>query len=122
VDRDPGTAVFVAENDQGVIIGIAVCGMEQNHDPIYHGEIYLLYVLPQNQSQGIGRALVAACVQHLIHRLRMHTMLVWVLAQNPYRRFCESLGGKAVREKTQEIGGKLLSEVSYGWEELQNLL
>lgn len=121
-DPNSDTAIFVAENLQGEIIGIAACGPEQGHDPVYQGEIYVLYVLPQNQHQGVGRALVAACVRHLIHRLRMQTMLIWVLAENPYRRFYESLGGKVVREKTQEIGGKLLSEVGYGWEELKGLL
>ena len=121
-DRNSETARFVAENLDDEVIGIAICGPEQGNDPVYQGEIYVLYVLPENQHHGIGRALVAACVQHLIHRLRMHSMLVWVLAENPYRRFYESLGGKAVREKTQEIGGKLLSEVGYGWEELNGLL
>ena len=120
-DRNADTAAFVAENLDGKVIGIAVCGPEQGNDPVYQGEIYVLYVLPENQHQGVGRSLVAACVQHLIQNLRMQSMLIWVLAKNPYRRFYESLGGKAVREKTQEIGGKLLSEVGYGWEELKGL-
>ena len=120
-ERDPNTAVFVAESEPGEIIGIAISGMEQNHDPIYHGEIYVLYVLPQNQNRGIGRQLVAACVRHFVDTLRIRTMLIWVLADNPYRRFYESLGGKIVREKTQEIGGKLLAEVGYGWDEINSL-
>ncbi len=120
-ERDPNTAVFVAENEHSEIVGIAICGMEQNHDPIFQGEIYVLYVLPQHQNQGIGRELVAACIHHLVDNLRVHTMLIWVLADNPYRRFYESLGGKKVREKAQEIGGKLLTEIGYGWEEVNQL-
>lgn len=120
-NRKPGVAVFVAENEQKEIVGIAICGPEQSQDPIYRGEIYVLYVLPQYQNQGIGREHVAACVQHLIQQLAVETMLIWVMAENPYRRFYESLGGKLVREKTKEIGGELISEVGYGWEELYKL-
>ncbi len=120
-DRNPKIATLVAENSQGEMIGIAMCGPETSGDFNYRGEVYLLYVLPQYQNQGVGRALVGACVQYLMQRLNLHTMLIWVLAENPYRKFYESIGGKAVREKTQEIGGKLLPEVGYGWEEISTL-
>ena len=59
-------AVFVAENETKEIVGIASCGPERSHDPVYQAEIYVLYVLPACQRQGIGRRLVAACLQHLI--------------------------------------------------------
>ena len=120
-NRNPDVAVFVAENELKDIVGIAICGLEQSQDPIYHGEIYVLYVLPQHQNQGIGRGLVAACVRHLIQKLKVESMLIWVIAENPYRRFYESLGGKLVRKKTKEIGGMMISEVSYGWEEIHKL-
>ncbi len=120
-DKDPNVAVFVAENEQSEIIGIAICGLESNQDPIYQGEIYVLYVLPEYQRQGIGRRLVASCAEYLIQQLRVKTMLIWVLADNPYRRFYESLGGKVIQEKTKEFGGKMLSEVGYGWEEISEL-
>jgi ribosomal protein S18 acetylase RimI-like enzyme len=48
----------VAENQQKEIVGITICGPEQNQDSIYHAEIYVLYVLPQYPNQGIGRKLV----------------------------------------------------------------
>lgn len=120
-DGNRDTAVFVAQDRQDEIIGIAMCGPEQGNDPVFQGEIYVLYVLPQNQHQGIGRSLVAACVQHLMHKLHIQSMLIWVLAENPYRKFYETLGGKVVREKSKEIGGKLLPEVGYGWEEIHQL-
>jgi ribosomal protein S18 acetylase RimI-like enzyme len=121
-NRSPNVAVFVAENERREIVGIAICGPEQSQDPVYQGEIYVLYVLPQYQNQGIGRELAAACVGHLTQQLAVETMLIWVIAENPYRRFYESLGGKPVKEKTKEIGGKLISEVGYGWEEISPLL
>ena len=120
-DRNPAIAVFVAENEQAEIVGIAICGPEQSQDAFYQSEIYVLYVLPQYQTQGIGRKLVDACIQHLVHKLNLKSLLIWVIAENPYRRFYESLGGKAVKEKTQEIGGKLIKEIGYGWEAIDAL-
>ena len=120
-EQHPGVGVFVAEGEHDEIVGIAICGPEQTHDAIYQSEIYILYVLPAYQDQGIGRKLVTACVEHLIGQLGVRTMLIWVLAENPYRRFYESLGGKPVREQTKDIGGKPLSEVGYGWKNIQHL-
>lgn len=119
---DRGLGLFVAEDEGSNIVGIAICGPGQEWDPVYKGEIYVLYVLPAYQSQGIGKALVAACVQHLTEALGLRTMLVWVIAANPYRRFYESLGGEFVREKTREIGGNTIAEVGYGWEDIDRLL
>jgi ribosomal protein S18 acetylase RimI-like enzyme len=116
--REPEVAVFVAENEQNEIVGIAICGPEQSHDPTYQGEIYVLYVLPQYQRQGIGRRLVERCIQHLVDELKFKTMLIWVIAENPYRRFYEMLGGKVAGGKTKEIGGKMVVEVGYGWESI----
>ena len=121
-NRTPGIGLFVAESEQGEIVGIAICGPEQHQDPVYKGEIYVLYVLPAYQNQGIGKRLVAACVGHLIQELSAGTMLIWVIAENPYRRFYETLGGKLVREITREIGGKMIAEAGYGWEDIHRLL
>lgn len=117
-NRKPGVAPFVAEYASEGIVGIAVCGPEQSQDTVYRGEVYVLYVFPQYQRQGIGRALVVACVDYLVQQLGVETMLIWAAAESPYRRFYESLGGRVVREKSKEIGGKMILEVGYGWEEI----
>jgi ribosomal protein S18 acetylase RimI-like enzyme len=121
--RNPDVGIFVAESESRDIVGIAICGPQGNQDPFYRGGIFVLYVLPEYQNLGIGRRLVAACVQHLVQKLGFDTLLIWVLAENPYRKFYESLGGRPVREKTEEIGGRMLLEVGYGWEGIHlNLL
>jgi ribosomal protein S18 acetylase RimI-like enzyme len=119
--KTPDEAVFVAETETGEIAGIAMCGPLRDPDPVYQGEIYLLYVLPKHQNQGVGRRLFAACARHLAQRLNLQTMLVWVMAENPYRKFNESLGGKPAREKTVEVGGKTITDVGYGWEAIDRL-
>src|SRR5687768_14300531 len=64
-EKDRSLGIFLAEDEQGQIVGIAICGPGQDRDPLYEGEIYVLYVLPAYQNQGIGKALVTACVRHL---------------------------------------------------------
>jgi ribosomal protein S18 acetylase RimI-like enzyme len=118
----PGEAVFVAESPAQVIIAIASCGPVHDRDPSYQAEIYNLYVLPACQRQGLGRRLVAACAQHLIDQLQAQTLLVWVLAGNPYLRFYETLGGKLVRQKSVEVGGMTVMDIGYGWDELSGLV
>jgi hypothetical protein len=45
-------------------------------------------------------------------------MYVWVLKDNPSRGFYERMGGRPLTTAEIEIGGKTLTEVSYGWEDL----
>ena len=45
-----------------------------------------------------------------------------LLAENPARKFYERLGGQPVYEKPVTIGGMLLLEVAYGWQDVQTLV
>jgi hypothetical protein len=45
----------------------------------------------------------------------MTSLLVWVLATNPARKFYERLGGQLVYETPTTIAGASLIEVGYGW-------
>jgi len=119
--KSPQEAVLVAEDEAGEIAGIAMCGPLRDDDPFYQGEIYTLYVLPEHQNHGVGRRLFAACVHHLVDQLKVDTLLVWVMAENPYRKFYQALGGRLVREKTVEVGGKTITDVGYGWEYIYGL-
>jgi ribosomal protein S18 acetylase RimI-like enzyme len=119
--KTPDEAVFVAESEAGEIVGIAMCGPLRDQDSFYQAEIYTLYVLPAYQNQGVGRRLFAVCIQHLVQQLCAETLLVWVMAENPYRKFYESLGGKPARQKIVEVGGKTITDVGYGWEEIDRL-
>ena len=105
---------FVAEAPGGEIVGFASCGREATGDPHYPGELYAIYVLDAWQGQGLGRRLARAVADQLA-AAGLDAMLVWVLADNPMRRFYEALGGRLLREKQVEIGGVALVEVAYGW-------
>lgn len=105
---------FVAETPEGEIVGVAIAGPVRPAEDEFKGEIYVLYVLPQLQHQGYGRALMNACAQRLCD-FQLTPILLWTLEQNPARKFYEKLHGIVVREKQEETGGIYLTEVAYGW-------
>ena len=49
----------------------------------------------------------------------LSSMIAWVLEKNPSRHFYEESGAHLVTSKDIEIGGVTLTEVSYGWPDLQ---
>jgi ribosomal protein S18 acetylase RimI-like enzyme len=75
-----------------------------------------IYILEAYQGQGIGRSLTLAVVERLA-MIEIHSMLVWVLTENPACKFYEAMGGEKVYEQQIEIGGVQLDEVAYGWKD-----
>jgi GNAT superfamily N-acetyltransferase len=106
--------VYVAEDSGGQVVGFASGGPVRVVDPAYSGELYAIYLLQDRQRHGLGRRLIGALVQQLI-RADMTSLLVWVLADNPARKFYEALGGQYVYDKQVSIGNARLIEVAYGW-------
>lgn len=120
-ERRSGQRVWVAEEEGGEIVGFATAGPERSRDPVYGGELYGIYLVQRVQRQGLGRQLVREAARWLDER-GLGAMLVWVLADNPSRRFYEALGGEFVRQQVITIGGSELVEVAYGWLSLEPLL
>jgi len=114
-------SLFVVERPVGSVVGFAAAGPEREHDAIYKGEIYALYLLQNCQRQGIGSALFRACVRELAYS-GFSSLLVWVLKTNPARRFYEAMGGKVLREREIPIGNERLMEVAYGWADTRALV
>jgi ribosomal protein S18 acetylase RimI-like enzyme len=110
--------VFVAEDEAGEVVGIAVCGRPDEAESEDCGQVHVLYVLPQFQRRGIGRLLMGACARHL-SGLGRSSLIVYVLKSNPYRGFYEALGGIPSGEKRVEIGGLELPEVAYIWNDVR---
>jgi L-amino acid N-acyltransferase YncA len=122
-DATSTEAAFVAEDEAGAIIGFASCGPTRSgaEDAArFPGELYAIYLLQAAQGRGVGRQLTRAVAQHLAAQ-GMHAMIVWVLADNPSRRFYEALGGQFVREQTFTMGDAALREVAYGWDDTRAL-
>lgn len=106
--------VLVAEDPSGQIVGFASGGPNREDNPQFAGELYAIYLLTTAQGKGLGRRLTRATTAWLAEH-GMHSMLVWVAAANPSRRFYESLGGQYVESRIAVVGGVEIEEVSYGW-------
>ena len=115
---DPGSwTTYVAELDEGQIAGFVTGGAAREGEAEFTGELGAIYLLKEFQGQGIGRALATRLAGELVNQGH-NSMIVWVLARNPFRRFYEALGGQLVRSRREEHGGVLLAEVAYGWRTL----
>ena len=109
-------AVDTAEN----VVGFGVGGTERDGLAGYPGELYALYVHPDWQSRGVGRALAAAVFADL-HAAGLEPLVIWALKENTRAgAFYRRLGGEVVAEKTVVIGGKSLVEVGFGMRKIVN--
>ena len=109
---------YVADHGAEGVIGFALGG--DTEEPGFDAELMAIYVLDRFQQRGIGRRLVAAVAADLAARGE-RSLVLWVLADNPSRRFYEAIGGRLVRSKMEEIGSARLEEVAYAWEALSTL-
>ncbi len=100
------------------LVGFGSCGPGRGAPFALAGEIYTLYVQPDYQDLGIGRALLHGLFDCLLAR-DMDSALVWVLADNPSRFFYESMGGRRVAERDERLWGTVLAEAAYGWPDLR---
>lgn len=117
----PKGIVFVAENDEGQIVGFSSGGKERSGEyKEFQGELTSIYILKEFQGQGIGKALVQSVTKEL-GKLGMNTMLVFVLADNNSTLFYEAMGGKVIDKIEVEIAGKKLNELVYGWDTIDTL-
>jgi GNAT superfamily N-acetyltransferase len=103
--------VWVALSEAG-ISGFVRVGPVIDEDEI--GLIYLLYVLPEQWSRGVGTALMQVGMQEL-RAFGMRQAMLWVLRDNlRARRFYERLGWTPDgRTASQDYGGVLLEALCY---------
>lgn len=120
-DESHAGFILVAETDDGEIVGFAVAGPNRGNENNIDAELYAIYVLQAHQGSGTGRRLVHE-VMHRLQSAGYTSLIVWALqANNPARRFYESLGGVYFSSKPVSIGGAELTEVSYVWERMPRL-
>ena len=113
-------SLYVAEC-AGSICGFAAGGPARQEISGLSGELYAIYLQPGMCSRGIGSRLFWTIAEDL-SRSGNRGLYVWVLKENPSRRFYERLGGKPLTSAEIEIGGLALTEISYGWHDLQSCI
>lgn len=120
-DIIPQTTVFIAETNDGEVVGFAGGGKERTGKyPDFEGELYAIYILEEYQGKGIGRLLVEAVVEDLKQK-KIFSMTVQVLAENNSRLFYESLGAEKIGTDELEISGKQLDSLIYGWKNINTI-
>ncbi|MCU9612379.1 GNAT family N-acetyltransferase [Caldibacillus lycopersici] len=118
----PHSIVMVAEHNNGEIVGFISGGKERTGNyPDYSGELYAIYILQEYQKNSIGKKLVEALVYEFLER-EISSMTVFVLEENPSRHFYEKLGGKYVDTVVDEVGGKTVNELVYGWKDIRSII
>ena len=114
-DGPAKTTVYVAETNDGEIVGFVAGGRERGGDPDFRGEVYGLYLLRSYQGRGLGRRLVQKVARRLAQD-GCQTLLIWVNVHNPARGFYEALGGVHARAGQREIKGVTYDDAGYGWD------
>jgi ribosomal protein S18 acetylase RimI-like enzyme len=123
-DPDPAASFTrLTVDDDGRVTGFAMAGASRDRGaPPRSAEVYLIYLLPAIQRQGLGTRLMRSMARGLDRR-GMASLVVWALARNlPACRFYEGLGGRRADERETPVGSQRLVEVSYRWDTLEPLL
>lgn len=132
--NDTQTMTYVAEEEQDEqgeqgkqkrIVGFVSGGPNRTDSDhpretdVYHCELYAIYLLQEVQGHGLGRLLTRVLIEDLRQR-GYRSMILWVAADNPARKFYEALGGKYISTQQLELGDMILDEVSYGWDDINS--
>lgn len=115
--------VYVAADETGKIAGFIWGGdVRDKSDPAFTGELHAIYVLKSYQGQDIGRRLVRTMAKQLLE-VGIQSMIVWVLADNPSRRFYEKLGARLFKSAPYQVPGTdlFLDDTGYGWTDIRVL-
>ena len=120
-EQRPRYHVWVVKNKSDAVIGFSDGGENRDRSLPFDGEIYAIYLRKEFQGLGVGKRLFLDSFEQL-YRHGFTSALVWVLEDNPTRKFYEAMGGEIAGRKWIEIGGKRLQEIAYGWEDLRAVL
>lgn len=114
-------AVYVAEKDDGEIVGYSNAGKERTGNyPHHKGELYAIYILKDEQRKGLGRRLLKPIINEFVEA-GIFSMVVFVLEDNDSRYFYEALGAKIIDSTELEIAGEKFKTLIYGWDDIRDI-
>lgn len=120
-DEQPQDCIYVAVDDNGEIVGLAMGGPANAEELPQIGAVYALYIATSHQGQGLGRRLVQAVAADLAQKGITALRIGCLAANTPARGFYEAIGGQLVAERLFDEDGVMLPEVVYGWADIQTL-
>ena len=106
--------LIVAKLDSGEIIGFIAAGPPRDKDKKHKAEIYSLYVEEKFCGKGVGTYLFGQAKKKLAE-LKMTSLVTWVLADNPYKRFYPKQGGKEMAPRKIVLDGRHYEETGFEW-------
>ncbi|HDR7793811.1 TPA: GNAT family N-acetyltransferase [Bacillus luti] len=110
---------FVAETLNGTIIGFIDGGIERTGTYNCDGELYAIYLLQEYQGMKIGRKLFQALLSEC-RKNNMQSLLVWVVATNPSKKFYEKFNPEKIDTKFLERLN--VEEIAYCWRGINNII
>jgi len=111
----PQHEVWVGALDKKHVEGFIAIGPARDADPKITGEVYAIYVEPENWGQGLGRMLMTQGARRLAS-LGFSAALLWVLESNGRARRFYEIAGWSTDGRTKietRPDGIELREVSY---------
>jgi ribosomal protein S18 acetylase RimI-like enzyme len=123
--QDTANDVFVAEQPHAGVVAFSAGGPFRDRGyrltGSFAGELYYVYVDTRYRERGLGTDLVKAVAGGLLNR-GVASMMVWVFEGYRAASLYERLGGKVVGRREVTLGGKRLSDIAYGWKDLNVII
>ncbi|WP_026908424.1 GNAT family N-acetyltransferase [Paucisalibacillus globulus] len=116
-----GNYVYVAENNQGEIVGFGDCGKREENEVEHSGDLTSIYLLKEYQGKGIGKELLKQ-ILHTCLELGYKRVFVEVLEDNKTRYFYEYYGAELLKTEKIVMSGKELNLLVYEWDDLGEVL
>jgi len=110
--------ITVAASRDGRIHGFCCAGpvADAARSAPFAFEVHGLHVAPSSRRSGIGAILLRQALARAGERQRSSSAILWTLAELALsRRFYEREGGKPVKSGVFMLDGIALTEVAYGW-------
>ncbi len=119
--KEDALCVYVAVSEDEIVGFVSAMKLaEPKLDK--QGEINAIYIRPQWQRCGIGKRMMHKAARSL-QAMGCQSCVIWVIDGNAQaRNFYEELGGEILVEQEFSWDGLDLTEVGYGWNDLNVLL
>ena len=119
--RDEGRAAFVAERDNGEIVGFCLAGPPLHGSAPGFGEIQALYLLQKAYGRGLAEQLMGLGARDLRGRGYTGVTLRVMKANARARAFYERLGGIVAGDSLHETQGLIIEDLEYRWPDIEAL-
>ncbi|CAH0290155.1 MULTISPECIES: GNAT family N-acetyltransferase [Bacillaceae] len=120
INRD-GNYVYVAENNEGKIVGFIDGGKRDTNQVENSGDLTAIYILENFQRMGIGKKLIKELFLKF-EALGFKTIFVEVLEDNKSRYFYEAFGAELLKTEKIKMAGAELNLLVYEWKDISQVL